>query len=74
MNRTGQAITGFLATVATVPAVAAQAAPAAPDFSSCAKASESDYTVRPGLAYSVRGFRTPSGLYCTHPITARCMR
>lgn len=58
---------------ATVPAVAAQAAPAAPDFSSYPKASEEDYTVRPGLAYSVRGFRTPSGLYCTS-IAARCMR
>lgn len=65
MNRIGQAVTGFLAMVAAVPAVAAQAAPAAPDFSSYPKASEGDYTVRPGLAYSVRGFRTPSGLYCT---------
>lgn len=64
MNRIGQAVTGFLAMVAAVPA-AAQAAPAAPDFSSYPKESEGDYTVRPGLAYSVRGFRTPSGLYCT---------
>jgi hypothetical protein len=65
VNRIGQAVAGLLAMLATVPAVAAQAAPAAPDFSSYPKASESDYTVRPGLAYSVRGFRTPSGLYCT---------
>ncbi len=65
MNRIGQAVGGFLAMVVTVPAVTAQATPAAPDFSSYPKASEGDYTVRPGLAYSVRGFRTPSGLYCT---------
>lgn len=65
MNRIGQAVGGFLAMVVIVPAVTAQASPAAPDFSSYPRASENDYTVRPGLAYSVRGFRTPSGLYCT---------
>ncbi|WP_040623585.1 hypothetical protein [Mycobacterium parascrofulaceum] len=65
MNRIRQAFIGLLASLGMAPAVVAHAAPAVPDFSSYPKVSEDDYTVRPGLAYSVRGFRTPSGLYCT---------
>ncbi|MEE6167435.1 MULTISPECIES: hypothetical protein [unclassified Mycolicibacterium] len=65
MNRILQALVGGLVVLGAVPAVAAHAAPAVPDFSSYPKVAEDDYTVRPGLAYSVRGFRTPSGLYCT---------
>lgn len=41
------------------------ALPVVPDFDSYPRVSADDYTVRPGLAYSVRGFRTPSGVYCT---------
>ena len=65
MKRIVQAFVGGLIMLAAAPAVPAQAAPDVPDFSSYPKVSEDDYTVRPGLAYSVRGFRTPSGLYCT---------
>ena len=36
-----------------------------PDFDSMPKAATNDFTVREGVAYSVRGFRTPSGAYCT---------
>lgn len=65
MNRTMRAFTGGFVVLAAVPVVHANAAPDVPDLSSYPKVSEDDYTVRPGLAYSVRGFRTPSGLYCT---------
>ncbi|WP_100524038.1 hypothetical protein [Mycobacteroides abscessus] len=51
--------------LALVCAPNALADPALPDFSSMPKAAAKDFTVRDGLAYSVRGFRTPSGAYCT---------
>lgn len=65
MTRILRAIAGALLMVAAAPSLPVHAAPAVPDFESYPTVSADDYTVRPGLAYSVRGFRTPSGLYCT---------
>ncbi|BBZ00262.1 hypothetical protein [Mycolicibacterium fallax] len=64
MHRTVFCTIAAVTVVAAAPAVAL-ADPGIPDFASYPKVTAADYTVRDGLAYSVRGFRTPSGLNCT---------
>ncbi|MGV0635993.1 hypothetical protein ABQE69_16070 [Mycolicibacillus trivialis] len=54
---------GVAAAVLTAPAATAD--PALPDFSAFPKADAKDYVVRDGVAYSVRGFTTPEGVFCT---------
>ncbi|OHV05189.1 hypothetical protein [Mycobacterium talmoniae] len=46
-------------------APSACAAPQIPDFGSYPKADYQDFVVRDTQVYSVRGFQTPDGLFCT---------
>ena len=59
------AVVGLTTALFMAAAPAASAAPALPDFDAFPKADAHDYEVRGGPVYSVRGFRTPSGIYCT---------
>lgn len=59
---------GLVATavpLALLVAPPASADPALPDFGAYPKAEAKDYVVRDSLAYSVRGFTTPDGVFCT---------
>lgn len=65
-NRAGlAALTAAGITVAVCAAAPASADPALPDFGAYPEADAKDYVVRDTLVYSVRGFTTPDGVFCT---------
>src|SRR5690625_7284274 len=60
------AVTAALAApLSLLAAGGAAATPDLPDFGAYPRADAKDFVVRDTLAYSVRGFTTPDGVFCT---------
>lgn len=66
INRVGlAALAAASIPLALLTAATASADPALPDFGAYPTADVKDFVVRDTLVYSVRGFTTPDGVFCT---------